>query len=123
MFVMAKEPVPNMSAADVRAYFSDKYTENDLADAYAIAHNKFWWVEDNEYDYEEGTPEHKTACTITDEWGALKDAYKKRIFEILTTEGIAIPETGQIKVLEPFMERFGYTNCSGWWVKSQATTR
>ena len=65
MIVMAKDPVPNMSAAEVKAYFADKHTEKDLADAYAIAHNKFWWVEDNEYDYEEGAPEHIAACAIT----------------------------------------------------------
>ena len=70
MFVMAKEPIPNMSAAEVKAYFAEKHTVQDLADAYAIAHNKFWWVEDNEYDFEEGTPEHKAACAIPDEWGA-----------------------------------------------------
>ena len=117
MFVMAKEPVPNMCAADVKAFFADKYTEEDLADAYAIAHNKFWWVEDNEYDYEEGTPEHKAACAITDEWCSLMKEYKTRIFEILIREGIDIPTTGQVKVLAPFMARFGYIDDNGWWVK------
>lgn len=117
MFVMAKEPIPDMSAAEVKEYFADKHTEKDLADAYAIVHNKFWWVEDNEYDYEEGTPEHKAACAITDEWGALMDEYKNRIFEILTSEGVTIPATGQIKVLEPFMARHGYSDGNGWWIK------
>lgn len=117
MFVMAKEPIPNMSAAEVRAYFADKHTEQDLADAYAIAHNKFWWVEDNEYDFDEGTPEHKAACSITDEWGALMDEYQKRIFEILISEGVTIPTAGQIKVLEPFMARHGYVDGNGWWVR------
>ena len=116
MFIMSKEPVPNMSAADVRTYFFDKDSEKDLADAYAIAHNKFWWVEDNEYDYAEGTPEHKAACAITDEWGALMNEYKSRIFEILISEGVNIPTTGQIKVLEPFMARYGYVDGNGWWI-------
>lgn len=117
MFVMAKEPIPNMSAAEVKAYFADKHTEQDLADAYAVAYNKFWWVEDNEYDFQEGTPEHKAACAITDEWGALMDEYKNRIFEILISEGVTIPATGQIKVLEPFMARHGYADGNGWWIK------
>ena len=117
MFIMAKEPCPNMSAADVKAYYADKRTAKDLADAYAITHNKFWWVDDKEYDYEEGTPEHKAACAVTDEWGALKNEYKNRIFEILIGEGISIPATGQIKVLAPFMERFGYVDGNGWWIK------
>ncbi len=119
MFVMTTEPIPYMSVADVKDYFADKHTEKDLADAYAIAHNKFFWVEDNEYDYEEGSPEHKAACAVTDEWGALMDEYKNRIFEILTNEGVTIPETTQIKILEPFMAKFGYINGNGWWIKQE----
>lgn len=118
MFIMATEPIPNMRAADLKAYFADKHTEKDLADAYAMAHNQFWWVEDNEYDYEEGTPEHQAARAITDAWRSLMDAYKNRIFEILTAEGVVIPATGQIKVIAPFMARFGYFDGNGWWFKS-----
>ena len=114
---MSQEPILNMSASEVRAYFVNKKTEKDLADAFAITSNKFWWVEDNEYDYEEGSPEHKKACTITDEWGTLMDEYKKRIFEILTNEGVSIPPKGQIEVLKPFMARFGYVDGNGWWIK------
>ena len=117
MYVMAKEPIPDMSAAEVKAYFADKNSEKDLADAYAIAHNKFWWVEDNEYDYEAGTPEYNAACAITDKWAALMDEYKKQIFEILNSEWVTIPAAGQIKVLEPFMARYGYTDGNGWWIK------
>ena len=117
MFIMSKGPVPDMSAADVKVYFADKHTEKDLADAFAIASNKFWWVEDNEYDYEVGSPEHKASCAITDEWRTLMDEYQNRIFEILKNEGVTIPETGQIIVLELFMKRFGYIDGNGWWIK------
>ena len=117
MFVMSQESNPNMSVSEVRAYFADKKSEKDLADAFAVASNKFWWVEDNEYDYEEGTPEHKMACAITDEWGCLMDEYKTKIFEILTNEGVIIPSKGQIEVLKPFMARFGYIDDNGWWIK------
>ena len=111
--------IPNMSASEIRTYFSDKKTEKDLADAFAITSNKFWWVEDNEYDYEEGSPEHKKACAITDEWGKLMDEYKNEIFEIIKNEGVAIPTTGQIEVLKLFMERFGYADGNGWWIKEE----
>ena len=117
MLVMAQDPIPDMNVSEVKLYFTNKTTEKDLADAYAIVHNKFWWVEDNEYDYEEGTPEHEAACAVTDEWGALMGDYKKRIFEILTSQGVSIPVTGQSKVLEPFMARHGYVDGNGWWIK------
>ena len=117
--IMASEPIPNKTPTDVRGYFAERKSERDLADAFAIASNKFWWVEDNVYDYEEGTPEYIAACAITDEWGALMDEYEERIFMILRNEGVEIPETGRIKVLEPFMKRNGYRDDNGWWIKNK----
>ena len=117
--IMASEPIPNKTPTDVRGYFAERKSERDLADAFAIASNKFWWVEDNVYDYEEGTPEYIAACAITDEWGALMDEYEERIFMILRNEGVEIPETGRIKVLEPFMKRNGYREGNGWWIKNK----
>ena len=116
---MASEPIPNKTPTDVRGYFAERKSERDLADAFAIASNKFWWVEDNVYDYEEGTPEYIAACAITDEWGALMDEYEERIFMILRNEGVEISETGRIKVLEPFMKRNGYRDGNGWWIKNK----
>ena len=123
VFVMAKEPVLNMSATEVKAYFDDKYTQKDLADAYAIAHNKFGRVEANEYDYEEGTPEYIAACAITEEWGALMNEYKARILDILTNEGVTIPATDQMQILVPFMARNGYVDGNGWWVDAMHNAR
>ena len=117
--IMASEPIPNKTPTDVRGYFAERKSERDLADAFAIASNKFWWVEDNVYDFEEGTPEYTAACAITDEWGALMDEYEERIFMILRNEGVEIPETGRIKVLEPFMKRNGYRDGNGWWIKNK----
>ena len=117
--IMASEPIPNKTPTDVRGYFAERKRERDLADAFAIASNKFWWVEDNVYDYEKGTLEYIAARAITDEWGALMDEYEERIFMILRNEGVEIPETGRIKVLEPFMKRNGYRCGNGWWIKNK----
>lgn len=117
MYIMGNEPIPDLSPSDIRERFSGKLTEQDLADAFAMSSNKFWWVEDNVYDYEENTPEHKEACAITDAWGELMDYYKSQIFEILKSEGVSIPETGQIVVLKPFMMRNGYIDGQGWWIR------
>ena len=73
-------------------------------------------VEDNIYDYPEGTPEHQEACRITDAWGAVMDELEHEIFAILRREGVEIPKTGRIGVLVPFMERNGYCDRGGWWV-------
>ena len=41
MFIMASEPAKGMTAAEVEAYYADKHSPQDLADAYAITHNQF----------------------------------------------------------------------------------
>ena len=53
--VMAEEPIPERTPEEIRDYFANKKTEQDLADAFAITSNEFFWVADNIYDYEEGT--------------------------------------------------------------------
>lgn len=117
MYIMASDPTQGILASEIETHFAHKHSGQDLADAYAFAHNAFWWVEDNEYDFEQGSPEHKAACLITDEWRRLMDQYQNRIFEVLRGEGIEIPQTGQIAVLIPFMRKFGYEEQGGWWVK------
>lgn len=118
VFVMASEPYPKVTPDDIRARFHDCLSEQDLADAYAVCSNKFWWVEDNVYDYEEGTPEHQEAKAITDEWCKLMKKYEDQIFTILRNAGIEIPELGRINVLIPFMEKYGYKDGNGWWIES-----
>ena len=117
MFIMANEPLKDISPSEFAAYFADKCTPSDLAEAYALSSNKFWWVEDNEYDFDVGTPEHSAARTVTDTWHHLMDHYKEQIFAILHSEGVAIPSTGQIAVLIPFMRKYGYEDRGGWWFK------
>lgn len=120
MYIMGKEPVPGISPSDIKERYSGLVSEQCLADAFAISSNKFWWVEDAEYDYEVDTPEHQAACATTDAWGELMDYYKSQIFTILQSEGVAIPESGQIAVLKPFMLRNGYIDGNGWWIKVAA---
>ena len=117
MYIMASEPAHGMTAPEIEAYYADKHSPQNLADAYAITHNQFWWVEENEYDFEAGSPEHKAACMVTDEWCRLMKKYQERIFDILRSEGIEIPATGQIVVLVPFMKKYGYEDYGGWWGK------
>ena len=49
---MCDEPAKDISVEQFEEYFKGKETIQDIVDAYAISHNKFWWVEDNEYDFE-----------------------------------------------------------------------
>ena len=117
--VMASEPTPDCTPDELRAWYEEHNSEKDLATAYAAASNEFWWVEDNEYDYERGTKEYQEACRITDSWGELMNELLQKIFGILRSEGVTIPESGYITVLTPFMERNGFYDGQGWWISNK----
>lgn len=117
IIVMSSEPYLDVTLEMVETAAKECETELELATLFAIVENKAWWIEDEEYDFAEGTEEHRQAVERTELWFALADKLRKRIFCILQSEGVEIPSTGQITVLEPFMKRNGYKNGQGWWVK------
>ena len=71
--IMGGDPLTNMSLEEVWAVAKNYNTTQELVAAYAGAHNKFWWVEDEVYDFEEGTEDHKRACEVTDAWEQVMD--------------------------------------------------
>lgn len=117
-FVMCGEPSPDLTAETAERAIEEIKTESELAALYAVVENKAWWIEDEEYDYDEGTVEHKQAKEKTDLWFALADKLRNRIFDILRAEGIQIPKTKQIVVLEPFKKKNGYKDGQGWWINA-----
>lgn len=116
-FVMGQEPFPEVSLDEVKKRFDGTLSEQALADAFAICSNKFWWFEDNEYDYEEGTLEYQQARAVTDAWHQLMEQYEALIFDVLRNKNITIPKQGTIRVLIPFMKENSYYDGNGWWVK------
>lgn len=115
--VMCGDPSPELSIEGAKHAVNNISNESDLALLFALVDNKAWWIEDEIYDYEEGSDEYTQAKETIDMWFSMSDVLRKMIFDILRSEGILIPETGQIEVLDPFMRRKGYRNVQGWWQK------
>ena len=110
---------PNWSCSvgEIRNWLKENTNTKSLAVAFALADDKSSAVSFDVDDYEEGTEEYKKARSIEQEWFSLEEELKERIFDILRSEGVEIPETGWIKVVEPFMKRCGYFDGNGWWIK------
>ena len=118
--IMGGDPLPNRSLEEMWVIAKTYSTTQELVDAYAGAHNKFWWVEDDEYDFEEGTEEHKKACAVTDAWEQVMDYLQERVIACAIEEGLFAekqPDSGLVKQLEGFMKKYGYRDGRGWWVK------
>ncbi len=94
IIVMGSEPTPDMTLEMAEIAAKECVAESELASLFAIAENKAWWIEDEEYDFAEGTVEHIQAVEKTELWFALADKLRKRIFCILQSEGVEIPSKG-----------------------------
>lgn len=117
--LVAGEPTGGRSRDDVLMDYVKHHDEAGLANAYALASNKFRWADADEHNYERGTEEHTKACGITNEWYALVLLLQEDIFAILRSEGVTIPEKGTLKVLVPFMARNGFRSFGGWWAREK----
>ena len=115
--VIAGDPAPDIPIDEIRAIMENNPTERDIADGFAISSN--WWIvaEDAEYDYDEGTEEYVQACKVTDDWSELSDILMEKMIAILKSEGVSISEDDRWKAVSIFMERNGYKDRGGWWVR------
>lgn len=116
---MSSEPYPCVTLKMVETATKECVTDLELATLFAIVENKAWWIEDEEYDYDEGTVEYKQAREKTDLWFSLVSKLHNKIFVILQSKGVEIPSTGQIAVLELFMKRNGYKSGQDLWIKDK----
>lgn len=114
--IMGGDPAMNLTIEQAEEAAGKINTESELAKLYAEVENKSWWIEDQIYDFEPDTEEYKKVNELTDSWFALADKLRSKIFEILKSEGVEIPKTEQITVLEPFMKRNGFRDGQGWWI-------
>lgn len=115
--VIMGDPAPDIPVDEIRAIIENNPTERDIADSFAIASN--WWIvaEDAEYDYEEGTEEYVEACKIADAWDKISEILMEKMMAILKAEGVLISEDDWREAVYVFMERNGYKDRGGWWVR------
>ena len=64
----------------------------------------------------EETEEYNKACEITDAWAEVMDYLCDNLIKCASEDGILA--TGESHYgLKPFMEKYGYRDGHGWWVK------
>ena len=75
----------------------------ELVDAYVLVHNKFWYIEDDLYDYEEGTEDYIRVRDNVEAWGEMMDLLDDRVMSTAKEEGLLAerqPDSGTIKQFE-----------------------
>lgn len=110
--IMSTEPIPNISPDQWLQIHNNCENDSDLADALAGAWNESGWLmhlvdEDS--------------CNIELEqkfngWWDLQVFLINKI-KSLEPQGISSEKLPFIEILTPFMNRHGYTNGGGWWIR------
>ena len=118
--IMGSDHLPEVSAEEMREKVVSIVSGQELVDAFAAVHNKFWFIEDDVYDYKVGTEEYKKFCTVVEAWGDLMDDLERRVREAAEKEGLLAEkqaDSGTAKQIEAFMRKYGYRDGRGWWVR------
>lgn len=114
---MTSEPAPDLTIEQATDLCNQIETEQELAHLFACVSNKACWLSDELYDYTFDSAEYKKLRDCVDPWFSLMQNLLVKICDILIAEGVKIPDKGKILVLTPFMERNGFRNGNGWWIK------
>ena len=118
--IMGGDPLPEKTIEEMWDIAGNLSSTQELVDAYAGVHNKFWWVEDIVYDYEEGTPGYKKAYANRNAWGDLMDCLEEHLIQTAKAEGLMKEDEKyprSIVAKLPVMKHYGYRDGNGWWVR------
>ena len=103
---MGEDPLPEMDIQEIRNRISTIISTQELVDIYAEVHNKFWFIEDDLYDYDEGTAEYESMCSVIDAWGKTLGDLNDRLMEKADEDGclLNMDDCGIVKRLDKFMD-------------------
>ena len=116
--IMGRDPLPNMTVEEMQRIVENIHDIQIVVDYFVLAHNKFWWIEDDLYDYEVGSEKYLVLKNVVDGWGDIMDELEHRIVEAAEKQGLLYEmRVGErmIKKIDRFMQKHGYYDGGGWW--------
>ena len=115
--ILTTEPLNDWKPDDVRNWLQEHAEQHDLAVAMSAVWNKAGWLH---HELNDDSP------TVTKEyyrkWRILEEELFFKIVTILENETgnkIDLNKTGWTNAIALFMERNGFCNGSGWWIKKE----
>ena len=106
-----------MSPDDIRTWLEHGRSRQEIVDAFVAVSTHALVVEDDIYDYKEGSKEYQWASWVISKWFDLYHKLKAQVIIFAKDEGYDIPEKGYHYPFIPFMESYGYEEHDGWWIK------
>lgn len=114
MLILTDEPFCGCMPEDIRLKLFEPVEEHTLAEMFASVANKV------------GSLIHETdsdqwAIYALEEWHNIEQILVDQIVDVLIKDGSLQkpPAKGWFPIIVPFMERHGYYDGSGWWIKRE----
>lgn len=89
---MGSDLLPDVSLNEVQTKAMNIYDTQQLVDLYVQVHNKYLYIKDEVYDYEEGTEEYNNVCLEVDSWAKVMDDLEEKITFCAKHEGFCISD-------------------------------
>ncbi len=120
ILILSGDSLTNKTVDEMKEELENNTTTQQLVDVYVNVHNKFWFIEDDIYDYDEGSEEYERVDDLINQWYQFMEQLDQEIMEKASEEGLldeVDSNSGTTKRLKSFMSKYGYRDATGWWVK------
>lgn len=117
--VLFEEPLKDYKPKDIKNILVDDQSDITLAACFAAVHNQTGWLA---HDIDDGDNDKETNNRIITEFNEWWSLEKKLVAEIEQRLGNTChkkQDVGYHFIVKPFMERNGYRDGAGWWVKRE----
>ena len=115
-FILSGE-FAGMTPDDIRVWLEQDRSRQEIVDVFVAVSTHAYVIEDEIYDFKEGTKEHQWASWVISKWFDLCRELTARVISLARDEGHDVPDKGHHYPLIPFMESYGYRESGGWWRK------
>lgn len=119
--VLFKEPLKDYRPEDIKKMLVDDDSDKVLATCLAAVSNQTGWVAHDIDDEDNDEETNNQIIAEFNEWWNLEKELVAEVERRLEQENtnIKIQDIGYHFIVKPFMERNGYRDGAGWWVKRE----
>ena len=119
--VLLEEPLKECKPADIKSILTQDHSDKTLAACFASVHNQAGWLAHDIDDEENDEETNNRIIAEFNEWWSLEKELVAEVERRLEQENtnIKIQDIGYHFIVKPFMERNGYRDGAGWWVKRE----
>lgn len=117
--VLFEEPLKDYKQKDIKNILADDQSDITLAACYAAVHNQTGWLAHNIDDDDNDEETNNRIITEFNEWWNLEKELVAEVEQRLGNTCRKKQNVGYRFIVKPFMERNGYRDGAGWWVKRE----